>query len=262
MTDVWEALAQEIDGRAWQPELASWVEVKRFEARGGRVYAMVANRRDLVYYRLEEAEIDLLPLLDGTRTLGEIVVAELEVSGELDTATIVDLIRMLHAGGFLTDPYVDVDAAVVKALAPTGLQARLTRFARTLTVRWSGAERLTRWCYRHGLRHLFRPAGIAISALIAIGGLVAFVAVARTQGVAYDTRSFGAAVALLLALNFLLIFIHELGHAAVLVHYRRRIRSAGFRIYFGTPAFFVDSSDALMLDRKPRIAQSFGGPYF
>ena len=33
-------------------------------------------------------------------------------------------------------------------------------------------------------------------------------------------------------------------------------------MYFGTPAFFVDSSDGLMLDRKARIAQSFGGPYF
>src|SRR4029079_8360547 len=69
-------------------------------------------------------------------------------------------------------------------------------------------------------------------------------------------------VALLFALNLLLIFIHELGHATVLVHYRRRVRSAGFRIYFGAPAFFVDSSDALMLDREARIAQSFGGPYF
>ena len=59
-------------------------------------------------------------LLDGTRTLGEIVVAQLERSGELDTAAMVDLVRTLHAGGFLTDPYVDVDAAVARALAPTG----------------------------------------------------------------------------------------------------------------------------------------------
>ena len=86
--DVWEAVAAEVEGRAWRPELAPWVEVKRFEARGGRVYAMVANRRDLVYYRLESSEIDLLGLLDGTRTLGQIVVAQLELSGELDPAVV------------------------------------------------------------------------------------------------------------------------------------------------------------------------------
>ncbi len=261
-TDVWEALAAEVDGRVWRPELASWVEVKRFEARGGHVYAIVANRRDLVYFRLTAAELDLLPLLDGTRTLGEVVVTRFDTSGELDAATIVDLVRTLHSGGFLTDEFVDVDAAVRKAIAPTGLQARLGKFARTLTIDWSGAEKLTQWCYRHGLRHLFRPAGIAISSLLAVGGLVAFVAVVARHGLAYETRSLGAWVALLFALNLLLIFIHELGHAAVLVHYRRRVRSAGFRIYFGAPAFFVDSSDALMLDRKARIAQSFGGPYF
>ena len=87
-------------------------------------------------------------------------------------------------------------------------------------------------------------------------------AVVTRHGLAYDTRSLGAWVALLFALNLVLIFIHELGHAAVLVHHGRRVRSAGFRIYFGAPAFFVDSSDALMLDREARIAQSFGGPYF
>ena len=262
VVDVWEALAADIEGRTWRPELAPWVEIKRFEARGGLVYAMVANRRDLVYYRIDASEIDLLPLLDGTRTLAEIVVAQLELSGELDTAGIVDLVRTLHSGGFFTDPYVDVDAALTRAVAPNGLQARLVRFARTLTIHWSGAERLTQWCYRHGLRHLFRPAGIAISSLVAVTGLAAFVSVATAQGLGYDAHSLGAWVALLFALNLALIFIHELGHATVLVHHQRRVRSAGFRIYFGTPAFFVDSSDALMLDRKARIAQSFGGPYF
>jgi hypothetical protein len=134
---------------------------------------MVANTRDLVYYRLEAEELDLLPLLDGTRTAAEIVAAQFDVSGELDTSTVVDLVRALHSGGFLTDEYVDVDAAVRQAIAPTGLQARLTKFSRTLTIHWSGAERLTRWCYRHGLRHLFRPAGIAIPSLVAVGGLAA-----------------------------------------------------------------------------------------
>ena len=259
--DVWESLAAEVEGRTWRPQLAPWVEVKRFEARGGRTYAMVANRRDLVFYRLEGSDIELLPLLDGTRTLGEIVATQFDVSGELDTGAIVDFVRAFHSGGFLTDRYVDVGAAVQHRLAPTGLHARLTNFARTLTIHWSGAEQFTQWCYRHGLRHLFRPVGIAISSLIAVGGLVAFGAIA-SHGLSYETRSLGAWVALLFALNMLLIFIHELGHAAVLVHHQRRVRSAGFRLYFGAPAFFVDSSDALMLDRKARIAQSFGGPYF
>src|SRR4051794_17449696 len=124
-TDLWEVLAAQVEGRAWRPQLAPWVEVKRFEARGSRMYAMAGNRRDLVYYRLDGDEIDLLQLLDGTRTLGEIVVEQLELSGELDPGMIVGLIRTLHRGGFLTDRYVDVDRALARALAPTGPRASL-----------------------------------------------------------------------------------------------------------------------------------------
>src|SRR5436309_14025929 len=39
------------------------------------------------------------------------------------------------------------------------------------------------------------------------------------------------------------------------------MKSAGFRIYFGCPAFFVDASDGLMMDRGQRILQAFAGPY-
>src|SRR6476469_4472599 len=54
--DIWESLAAEVDGSVWKPELAAWVEVKRFEARGGLVYGMVANTRDLSYFRLDAVE--------------------------------------------------------------------------------------------------------------------------------------------------------------------------------------------------------------
>ena len=54
----------------------------------------------------------------------------------------------------------------------------------------------------------------------------------------------------LLVMDYILTFIHELGHAVVLVHYGRKVKSAGFMIYFGSPAFFVESADGLMLDRS------------
>ena len=45
------------------------------------------------------------------------------------------------------------------------------------------------------------------------------------------------------------------------MHNGRRIRSAGFQIYFGSPAFFVESSDGLMMDRRQQIIESFAGPF-
>ena len=58
-----------------------------------------------------------------------------------------------------------------------------------------------------------------------------------------------------------LTYCHELGHALVLVHKKRRVISAGFLIFFGSPAFFVNASDGLMLDQRDRIVQSFAGPF-
>jgi CRP-like cAMP-binding protein len=45
-----------------------------------------------------------------------------------------------------------------------------------------------------------------------------------------------------------------------LIHYRRRVLSAGFFVFFGSPAFFVDASDVLMLDGRKRIIQALAGP--
>jgi CRP-like cAMP-binding protein len=260
--DVWAELAGRLDPGGFRPELGAWVETRAFEARGGRDYVMVANSRDLVYYRLEPAEAALLPLMDGTRTAAELLVARLRDSGELDFAAVVDVIRSLHAGGFLTESYVDVDAAVARSLAPTGLRARFAKFTKTLTIQWSGAERLTVWLHRHGLRYMFSRVGTIAGALVAVGGLVAFGAVAAQDRFKFTPQSVGFGFLILFTLNMLLIFVHELGHAALLVHYGRRVKGSGIRIYFGSPAFFIDSSDVLMLPRGQRIAQSFAGPYF
>lgn len=260
--DVWANLTRSLDPAELRPQMGEWVQTRRFEARGGRDHVMVANTRDLIYYRLEPAEADLLALMDGTRTTSEILVEHLRDAGELDVSAVVELIRSLEAGGFLTDRYVDVDAAVTRALAPSGLQARLATFFKTLSVEWSGAERLTLWLHRHGLRYLFTRVGMIAAAVIAVTGFVAFGAVAATGRFEFTPQSVGVGFAILFTLNLVLVFIHELGHAALLVHYGRRVKSSGIRIYFGTPAFFIDSSDVLMLSRGKRIAQSFAGPYF
>src|SRR4029079_9603982 len=90
----------------------------------------------------------------------------------------------------------------------------------------------------------------------------AFAAVETQDRFEFTTQSVGFGFLILFTLNIVLVFVKEIGHAAVLVHYGRRVKSSGIRIYFGSPAFFIDSSDVLMLPRHRRIAQSFAGSYF
>jgi CRP-like cAMP-binding protein/Zn-dependent protease len=257
---VWEVLEARLDWKQRRPRLAADIEIGAVETTHGAPYVMAANPRDLVHYRLTPAEAAMIRQLNGRRTIADLVVDQLETEGDLDLAGVVDLVAALEAGGFLDARLIDVDFALQKALFPPTLQTRIAGFARTLSVEWAGADRLVRFLYRHLLRYVFTRAGLVLSGLVCVVGVAAFAAVIARGGNHLTNRHLGVAFAVLFLLDLLIIFIHELGHAAVLVHYGRRVKSAGFRIYFGTPAFFIESSDALMLPRKQRIVQSAAGP--
>ena len=261
-TDVYDRISDRVDPSRFRPRLAPDVEVRRFPLRWGNDYAIIANPRAMIYFRLEPWEADMLPLMDGTRTVGEIIVERLEADGELDTAGASELSQLLESGGFLEPVPIGLEDGLTRALDPlTPAQRKIRSFMNTLSIDWSGADRFVRWWYRTLLWPFYRPAGVVLASFLAVGGLVAFFAVERSGDFALGTRSAPIESLILLGLDFVLTFFHELGHAATIVHYGRRVKSAGFMIYFGSPAFFVESSDALMLDRRQRIVQSFAGPF-
>jgi CRP-like cAMP-binding protein/Zn-dependent protease len=258
--DVYGLVDERTDPTRLRPRLAADVEVKRFPLRWGNDYAMAANPRAMLFYRLEPWEADLLGLMDGTRTVPEIIVERLEDEGDLDAAAATGLVMALQTGGFLDPHPPDVEESLKARLDPAPAWRRKLRgFAKTLSIDWSGADRLVKWWYRVLLRWVFTPVGAALASAIAVGGLIAFITVQDRFRLAGDSPLLETVV--LIGLSFVLTFAHELGHAVVLTHYGRRVKSAGFMIYFGSPAFFVEASDGLMLDRGKRIVQSGAGPF-
>ena len=259
---IWGELAARVDPAEWRPALAPDIEVKRFRLRWGNDYAMIANPRELIHYRLEPYEVELLPLMDGGHTVKQILVERFQGSGDMELSGLADLVEQLRTGGFLASPYVDVAAAVRRGLDPVSTARRKARqFARSLSVDWRGAHRMVASLYRHGVRWFFTPWVAITMGLAALVGFLAFLAVPDTGRFDLSGSDAAAASLVLLAMNYLLTFIHELAHASALVHYGRRVKSAGFMIYFGSPAFFIESSDGLMLERGQRIVQSAAGPY-
>lgn len=260
--DVWEAVATRIDPARSRPRLAPDVEIKEFALRWGGRYAMIGNPRDQVFYRLDPEDVEVLRLMDGTRTVREIVVERFRERGDLHLSGVADLIELLRQEGFLDPRPVRVDEALRRALEPGSRITRAARRAlRTLTIEWRGADRLVRFLHDHGLRRLYHPAAVGAMAVLSAAGLLAFASVHRSGRFALTGTSPVAESLALLALGYLLTFLHELGHALTLVHFGRRVKSAGFMLYFGSPAFFVDASEGLMLERRQRILQAFGGPF-
>ena len=70
-----------------------------------------------------------------------------------------------------------------------------------------------------------------------------------------------AQIPAIILLGLVAVAIHELGHALVTVHYGRRVRMVGLRLHLGTPAFYVESVDALLLNRRQRLIQAAAGPW-
>jgi len=259
---LWDTLNQQLDPAEFRPKLADAVEIKEFKLRWGNDYAVIANPRELVHYRLEPSEVELVRMMDGTRTVKESLLERFRGSGDLELSGLADLVRQLEVGNFLDHPYVDVDAMVKRAMSPISERRQKVRQAtKSLQVDWKGADRMVKWFYRNGLKVFFRKPTLLLSTSVVVGGFVAFVALVRSHRFGLSGQSLALGFLLLLGLDYFITFVHELGHALVLAHYNRRVKSAGIMIYFGSPAFFVESSDGLMLERGQRILQAFAGPY-
>jgi len=260
--DVWARLGDLLDPTTFRPKLADDIEIRLFEQRWGEGYLMIANPRDLLHYRLAASDLDLLEMMDGTRTVKEIVIERFEGSGEIELTTVIDLVRQLYQGNFLEQGYVDVPSMVTRAMDPlTERRRKAQQFGKTLSIEWEGAHKLVRWLYDHGLKWAFRPVVLGLLIAAAVIGLGFFGDLLRTQRFSVAGESLAIGFIVLIVLDYVMVFCHELGHALVVVHNGRRIRSAGFQIYFGSPAFFVESSDGLMMDRNQQIMESFAGPF-
>ncbi len=259
--DFWARLATLVDPAEYRPKVDADLEVKEFERRSGRPYYMVENPRDLVVFRLEESDYELLKLMDGSRTVKDIVVERLKEGGEIEVGGVADLVYTLYLENFLEQRFVDVDAMVKREIDPKVRRERLRKFATTLTIDWHGAQRPVKWLHDHGLKWALTKPFVLLSMFLSLAGIVAFGYNVHSKLFSLTGNSLAIGFLILLIVDYFMVFVHELGHALVLVDNGRKLKGAGFQIYFGVPACFVDSSDGLMMEHGARIAQAFAGPY-
>jgi putative peptide zinc metalloprotease protein len=258
--DVAGAVAAQLDPSERHPKLAEDVELKLFRVRSGNNYAMIANPRDLLHLRLDPDEYEIARLMDGTRSVADIVVERLQGSGSLELQEVADFERTLEEGGFLDPQRPYVLAAVQDRLQPRRGR-RIRNFAKTLSLEWKGADGFVRAWYQGGVRFCFTRIGAVVASVLGVAGLVAFIVAQHSGRFHLSAQSAAIDTVVLLLLGLPLTFAHEMAHATALIHAGRKVKSAGVMLYFGSPAFFVDASDGLMADRVPRMIQAIAGPF-
>src|SRR6266496_2276015 len=104
--------------------------------------------RDLYVTGVQTCALPIyLELMDGTRTVKELVVERFQESGELELTSVADLVGLLHKEGFLTQPYTDSEAAVKRAMnpPPATRRERMNRVAQSMSFEWYGINRFVKW---------------------------------------------------------------------------------------------------------------------
>jgi putative peptide zinc metalloprotease protein len=263
---VWLRLQERLDPLQLRPTLRPDIVIRALETRDHQPYYMAKSPRAGTYIRLSPRERDLLVLMDGEHTVKQIVLADFAAHKSLAFKRVIQLVMLLQAQSFLVDRLVPTYALLQQRLRTRGGPREwATRVAALLLqseITLRGIDPFVTALYRSiGWILLSRP-GLLVLAVIAIAGLLVFQlgAVQSTPLPRLLTGDHGLPVGLAYGLFLVLsILLHELGHALTCKAFGGEIRRGGFKLLFGFPVFYVDTTDSWMQPRFQRVAVSAAG---
>ena len=241
-----------------RPRLRSGYALKRLDASEGDRRWVVRDLHGGDYLRLSDRDARLLRLLDGTRSLAELVGEAEGAFGRLGAVRLARLLADLGERGMLAG-VAGGEALDEEAPASNG---RLRRWFQTRERSFDGVGRWFDAIYRHGGWVLFtRPALLALGAVAVVGFCVWIALVAGRYGTPFVVAQRLALGGLVfLAGRALLVGMHELAHGLAMASIGRRVQRAGVKAIFVFPYAFVDTSEAWFEPRRRRLEVSAAGP--
>ena len=258
-------LNQKLDLAQYRPTAVSDVVESRLEGRDG-IYHILKNPEEKTYYRLSDQDYFLWERMDGTRTVKDLVVAYFLEYGSFAFSRVATLIDGLKGNLFLVDQPVQVYRKVQDQLDrrdPLRRANRLWQAFLQLEVAYRGLDRAVGALYRWGGWLLFTWPAQVLYVVTSVAGIVLFGRALTTGGFGVVTigGSYVWGIVGLVASNLASIFVHEMAHALTVKHYGREVRRGGFLVFFGMPAFFVDTMDIWLEGKRARLAVTWAGPY-
>lgn len=265
---LWQAVVDRLNPAKARPTLRVGVEeVAHTSDRGGTYVMLASPERLAAYVRLAPEEVELAHLMDGRRTVAQLVGEFARATGRLAPDQVTRVVADLAGARMLDELPVDAFAPLVglrRRPWPLRVGRGMLAFASGRRVVLANPDRLAGFAYRVGGRLLFTRAGVAVMALVSLWGLGLFARTwaggAQQATVADGSYAWGAV--LLLALNVVGLLVHEAGHALGVKHAGRRARAVGIMCYFGIPSAYVDTTDMWMADRRRRLIATAAGPGF
>jgi putative peptide zinc metalloprotease protein len=239
---------------ALRPRLRSGWALKRLDGDADDERWVLRDLKAGSFLTVDNEDAQLLQILDGGRTIAELLTEATKVIGPSGPGRLARLIAGLGERGLL-----DGVAPTPIAKPEPGLLARAFK-PREHT--FGGLNEYFQRAYRHWGRVYFSPLIGTALFLLSLAGIVVF---AYLVGARYGTPLVVAhrlliGGAVFIGGRFLIVALHELAHGLALAHYGRRTSRAGLRLMFIFPYAFVDTSEAYFEPRMRRIVISAAGP--
>lgn len=255
------------DMARFRPVRALGWALKKLETTKGEEYYVLNNLRRGTYLKLNEQQVYVWNLMDGSHSVEDMAVAIFMKYKTFSFEWLVEWLGQLQAGGFLTSKDVNVYQASKQQLWQRTLRywgQRLITLLFRSEVSIKGVDPFYGALYKLFGRILYsRPAQL-LFLLVALAGLPAFFYVTPKGELSHILKAGGSVesgLAGLLIAQIIVIFVHESSHALTTKHYGRTVRRGGIGLYFGMVAFFMDTTDIWMEPRGPRLAVTWAGPY-
>src|SRR5215212_9243694 len=261
---IWQTLHERLDPRQLRPKIRSDVVVQQFDSKRLGTYYMLKSPEAGTYLRLSPREYFLVSLMDGERTIKDLVVAYFLQYRSMAFNRVIQVVELLHSRMFLTTTPIATYTLVRGELRTRSWRTRLGRvhaFVMRSEVAVPNVDGFVTALHRTGGRFLFVRPLLALYAVVIVLGLLKFL-LAGHLGRPDIARAFGSGVstvAIVLGFFAVLIFVHEMAHALACKHFGREVRRGGFTLFFGFPAFFVDTTDIWLESRPRRVAVSAAG---
>jgi CRP-like cAMP-binding protein/Zn-dependent protease len=266
-TSLWEIVRERLNPILRKPRLRPEIVISELDSARHGTYYIVKSPQAGTYLRLSQRERDLLELMDGARTVKEIVVEDFYAHGSMAFNRVLQLVELLHRQSFLVDRPIATYMLIRERLrAPHGLRAGLSQLRNLLLrneIALPNIDAFVTAVYRSGGWVLVTRPAVALLSIVAVIGFVVFQFADRTSQITLAdvfTSGAGLLTALVVLVFFAAqIFCHEMAHALVCKSFGRQVWRGGFELYLGFPAFFVDTTDVWLENRWRRIVVSAAG---
>jgi putative peptide zinc metalloprotease protein len=235
---------------AGRPRLRSGYALKRLEASEGPRRWVLRDLRSDRFVRLGDMEGRFVELLDGRRSVVELMEEASRREGIEGAPRLARLLTELADRGFL-----DTGETASGVVRKRGLLA-------PREWAWPGAAAALDALYARGAWVIFTPIALVALAIVAVAGLVAFAyLVVGRYGTPFVVASKIGLGGLVFVIGRLAVAaVHETAHGLAMASFGRRVGRAGLKLVLIFPYAFVDTSEMWLEPRRHRIAVSAAGP--